>query len=238
MHGRERKAVEESSECPPDSSEANGLENVSSSDGREGDGMPPCDEVLYNALCSYRHRSTIIDIEKQVEEFVVGAGGQEMRFEENGSTFERLLVHRTAQHWGLLTRVAQGGEGAHSSIIASRPGGDAGVGRPKIALRDIKVRMEGQQQRQPRILTRGHHQGHQGQQQHYRGDEYHQNGFGPREDREEMYERARARIFGGYGGDVMQQGMIPVMPYPYGIRAAAAAAAAEWRATRKSENQK
>ncbi|KAI8111448.1 hypothetical protein M9435_003949 [Picochlorum sp. BPE23] len=237
MNGRERKVVQESSECPHYSSEAgrtNGLdglvENLSlredhgGSDAKEEEnGTLPCDEVLYNALCSYRHRNRIIDIEKQVEEFVVELDEEEMRFEENGTTFERLLVHRTAQHWGLATRVAQGGEGAHSCIIASRQGG--AMERPEVVLRDLKVTMEGPTQqhhhhRQPRILTRGQQQ-QQGQ-QHYRGpprhaDDYHQNGYGPREDREEMYERARARIFGGYGGDVMQQGMIPIMPYPYGI---------------------
>eukprot|EP00889_Picochlorum_renovo_P007269 jgi/Picre1/34299/NNA_001772.t1 len=131
MNGRERKVVQESSECPHYSSEAgrtNGLdglvENLSlredhgGSDAKEEEnGTLPCDEVLYNALCSYRHRNRIIDIEKQVEEFVVELDEEEMRFEENGTTFERLLVHRTAQHWGLATRVAQGGEGViHVSL--------------------------------------------------------------------------------------------------------------------------
>lgn len=72
------------------------------------DSVNEIDQVLYGALKKAKFNKKIKEIEARVRDFVLGAPEvSELTFEEGTTetTFERLLVHRVAQHWGLTTLV-------------------------------------------------------------------------------------------------------------------------------------
>ena len=194
--------------------------DVETREGDTGEGAAheeslPCDAVLYSALCRARHRPKVLEIEKLVEKFIMHSEEDEFEFLEETakSTFERLLVHRTAQHWGLSTRVVNT-NGHQCSIIARKGEGFKNRKlRKSCPLSELKVTVEddfngdgdhryGGSRHPDRILSRersvrGHYNTPNRPQRHAR--ELHQNMYPMmyQGDREEQYERAKARIFGG-----------------------------------------
>lgn len=160
-----------------------------------------CDHVLLSALSKPQHRDKVLEIEQIVQDFVTGSKEKELTFSADlaKSTFERLLVHRISQHWGLSTRV----DGSKCLIVATRLQEEQKV--PEVLLKEIEVEMEededvapqssGPKRRQPgRILSNGKNGSHQ--------NLYHDVGFRGRSaysgNKEDEYEIARARIFNGH----------------------------------------
>jgi len=141
---------------------------------------------------------------------------------------QRLLAHRTAQHWGLATATLNVQGPSQGRIVATRT---ESTGTPGILLADVDVKIEEEVQNgqygsgpTPRLLTRkGKHD--RGNRQ-YPGS-YMYSGHGHQrnmhtDELEQNYERARARIFGdmpppglGYPSPQGGRGMPPMMPYPY-----------------------
>ena len=98
---------------PDEGKEAKGNEAGEARNGKDGaresaDLVNEVDQVLYGALKKAKFNKKIKEIEARVRDFVLGAPEvSELTFEEGTAetTFERLLVHRVAQHWGLTTLV-------------------------------------------------------------------------------------------------------------------------------------
>jgi hypothetical protein len=190
----------------------------------------PCDAVLYSALCRSRHRPKVLEIEKVVENFVMHSEEDEFEFLEETakSTFERLLVHRTAQHWGLSTRVVNTSDHQCSIIARKGEGFENGKIPKRCPLSDLKVTVEddsndhdhryGGSRYPDRILSRernmrGHYNSSSRPQRHAREFQQHMYPMMYQGDREEQYERAKARIFGG-SQYVQTMPEYPPMMYP------------------------
>ena len=98
------------------------------------------DEVILGALKKYKFNQKIKEIEQVVRGFVLDGDKKELVFdiELTETTFERLLAHRVAQHWGLETRVLEDRE----TIVGTWPAGRARVG-PAVELGSLQVVIEG-----------------------------------------------------------------------------------------------
>ena len=146
-----------------------------------------------------------------------------------------MLAHRTAQHWGLDTLTA--GQGPEQGrIVAMRT---ERSGPPATRLSNLKVKIEEISSVQnysqnpsgaPKVLTRhktsNDHHGHRGSHHRKGGSKYAAIGVNPEssymgfEEREQDYERARARIFGNNGndpsiGNMMRSPLSPSSMGPY-----------------------
>ena len=97
----------------------------------------PCDSVILNALSKRESRGKVIEIEHLVQEFVARSESREMTFSPNltHSTFERLLVHRISQHYGLSTSV----DASDCVIVATKV---KDVQKAAVVLKDIEVEMQ------------------------------------------------------------------------------------------------
>lgn len=97
---------------------------------------PEVDEVILGALKKYKFNQKIKGIEQVVRGFVLGEGDGELVFEAKltGTTFERLLVHRVAQHWGLETRVLED----RTTIVGTWPA-DRARSAPAVELGSLEV---------------------------------------------------------------------------------------------------
>ena len=162
---------------------------------------------------------TVLRLEAEIEAFVVTTSHPHRLFSGDMSSYDRLLTHRTAQHWGLDTSTINQGPDQGCILAVRTPR----TGPPPIKLALLPVTMEeplippqqaplvggggggGNGVAQPKVLVRrraerpnGSPGGGGG------GGGAGQQGFNSRmppiEDRELHYERARARIF-GEGGD-------------------------------------
>ena len=149
-------------------------------------------------------------MEAEVEQFVLNSQAPHRLFSGEMSSYDRLLVHRTAQHWGLDTSTVNQGPD-HGSILAVRT---PRTGLPTTKLTDLEVTMEepaiptkppvsSPTGPAPKVLVRRRGERPRGGNQSPSGVGNSHGGLPNRppsmEDRELHYERARARIFGGEG---------------------------------------
>lgn len=196
-------------------------------DVRSDQGSDEVDQALKDALARHRHRNTVLLFEQEMEKFV-RSDLNEYVFEREMTTYERLLAHRTAQHWGLATATLNVQGPSQGRIVATRT---ESTGTPGILLADVEVKIEEEVQNgqygsgpTPRLLTRkGKHD--RGNRQYPGGYAYPGHGRHRNmhiDEREQDYERARARIFGdmpppglGYPSPQGGPGMPQMIPYPY-----------------------
>lgn len=96
-----------------------------------------CDSALLNALSKYKYRDKVLEIESIVSAFVTGSNDDVLTFSPDlaRSTFDRLLIHRISQYWGLCTSVDK----SNCFIVATRLHGKQGA---PVMLKDIEVAME------------------------------------------------------------------------------------------------
>jgi len=157
--------------------------------------------------------TTVLRLEAEVEDFVLNSTEPSHNFSGELSSYDRLLVHRTAQHWGLDTSTLSQGPD-HGSILAVRT---VHTGPPQIKLTDLPVTMEepvipvpslatgdGDGGSAPKVLVRrrGDRPRGSGNSNHSPRQRYgfnQQNHAASIEEKEMNYERARARIFGAGG---------------------------------------
>ncbi|KAL6782781.1 hypothetical protein ACKKBG_A08105 [Auxenochlorella protothecoides x Auxenochlorella symbiontica] len=190
------------------------------------------DHALRDALCHPKNRAVVLQLEADVSWFVSNSREPQFVFTGDMSSYERLLAHRVAQHWGLETTIISQGPD-QGRILASR---SFHTGSPSIKLMDVPVALAesplyaatsvgplpqmpsgpggGAPGATPRVLVRrrperqtGRHSV-EGSSGSHPGANYLQ--FNSNEDREAVYAQARARIFadsqggGGSGGGVQQ----------------------------------
>lgn len=132
----------------PEEGHAEGAEEAGPQDGLAGAGSAKpgpieeeaallVDHALRDALCHPKNRNSVLRLEAEVEAFVSSGEEGPYVFSGDMSTYERLLAHRTAQHWGLLTTTPN--QGPHEGrIVASRS--DATT-PPRVRLSDVAVTM-------------------------------------------------------------------------------------------------
>jgi hypothetical protein len=194
--------------------------------------------ALRDALSRSKHRDSVLRLEQEVEVFVCQSTDEGYIFQGEMSSYDRLLTHRTAQHWGLETStISQGPD--QGRIMATRT---PKTGRPKLKLADVQIPVLDEDASfrdaaAPRLLVRRKnsdrtprsHAQHARQQMNKMQQQ-------PIEDREVHYEKARARIFGdahgpslvngtngtrpGYNSTqpIPQRPEVSVLPYPsYGM---------------------
>lgn len=183
------------------------------------------DHALRDALSKPRHRDTVLHMEHEVEQFLESSDSHYV-FRGNMTTYERLLAHRTAQHWGLETASVTAAGPDHGCIVATKT---AGTGPPSIRLASLEVPMEQENEGMngstaPKLLVR------KGKQRHSAGNGHMNVGHsrirqGHIEDKEQHYERAKARIFGesaqaamGYPNLPVSGAMSHMLPFPYQMR--------------------
>ena len=121
-----------------------GVHGVHGVDGVDGVDLTTADEaarlgvddVILGALKKHKFNLKIKEIEEVVRRFVLGAEEPEFLFDLalTQTTFERLLAHRVAQHWGLETRVLEDRE----TIVATWPKGKAREA-PEVELGSLPV---------------------------------------------------------------------------------------------------
>ncbi|GAB4823726.1 hypothetical protein N2152v2_010772 [Parachlorella kessleri] len=187
------------------------------------------DHALRDALCHPKNRASVLKLEEEVEAFVLSSQAPQYIFSRDMTSYERLLAHRTAQHWGLeTTTISQGPD--QGKIVAYR-GPHARV--PKVKLSQVPVSIEelpsgatlsspGSPVPAPRVLVRKRPDrlgprgaGLSAQQADYLqagvvaglpyADGAAAAGFRSVEERQQEYHRARARIFGGEGASAYMQ---------------------------------
>ncbi|KAH7624982.1 hypothetical protein Ndes2526B_g00357 [Nannochloris sp. 'desiccata'] len=179
------------------------------------------DHALRDALSRHKHRNSVLRLEAEVEDFVLKSTEPSHNFSGEMSSYDRLLVHRTAQHWGLDTSTLSQGPD-HGSILAVRT---VRTGPPQIKLTDLPVTMEepvipvqpvqpmaagdgdgaGGAVSAPKVLVRRGDRPRGGTSNHSPGQhngfshQRHQHSAVSIEEKEINYEKVRARIFGAGG---------------------------------------
>lgn len=101
------------------------------------------DRVLFGALKKSKFNPKIREIEGIVRDFVLNSTETELSFEKEttDTTFERLLVHRVSQHWGLETRVLED----RCTIVGTWPEGRERV-EPEVVLGSLELELEEEEQ--------------------------------------------------------------------------------------------
>ncbi|KAI3431672.1 hypothetical protein D9Q98_004719 [Chlorella vulgaris] len=109
-------------------------QTASADAAQEVDTPPAVDHALRDALAHHKNRPSVLALEAEVEAFMQSSEEQ-LVFSSDMSSYERLLAHRTAQHWGLETStINQGPEQGRIVALrthASRP--------PQVKLCDVEV---------------------------------------------------------------------------------------------------
>lgn len=194
--------------------------------------------ALRDALSRSKHRDSVLRLEQEVEAFICQSTDERYVFHGEMSSYDRLLTHRTAQHWGLDTStISQGPD--QGRIMATRT---PKTGPPKLRLADVQISVLDdddafRETAAPRLLVRRKNSDRTPR-NHAQHARQHMNKMQqqPIEDREVHYEKTRARIFGDAHGSSLQNGTngnragfesnqnisqrpeVPVMPYPpYGM---------------------
>lgn len=172
-------------------------------------------------LCPVPSLFAVLRLEHEVLTFLSSSEETHL-FEGDMSSYDRLLTHRTAQHWGLETATINQGPDQGRILATKVAKADDESDEPPMKLADIQVSLiipSQQNPNNPRLLTRRrpghhpmdarmnmnhHHGAHSGAPRHYRSVE----------EREEHYQQARARIFGPDGTPQM------MIAAPYGLHTA------------------
>lgn len=158
------------------------------------------DHALRDALAHPKNRLPVLRLEAEVEAFLLNTSESQHVFPPDMSSYERLLAHRTAQHWGMDTSTISHGAD-QGRIVATRT---PASGIPKVRLGDVPlVEPAGMPGSAPRVLVR-RRPDRGGAHPHREAGGPSANGgsqFRSVEERQAEYHRARARIFGEGGGN-------------------------------------
>lgn len=153
---------------------------------------PMVDPFLVEALQNPRHRLTILRMELDVQKFLQNQDQQQFEFPHFPTSYLRLAAHRVAQHYGLLTLVQDTSvDGSGTKILVKKM---AESRYPAVCLSEIPVKQSEQEKsEQIKIVLKPRPASASANGANEMG-----NKCSPTrtvEEREEEYERARARIF-------------------------------------------
>lgn len=150
------------------------------------------DPFFKDALQNPRHRLVVLRMELDIQKFMQNPEQDQFEFPHFPTSYLRLTAHRVAQHYGLLTMVADSGINGSGSTIVVRKTPESRY--PDICLSDIPVKQqEADKSEQIKIVIRTRVNG--SSPSDTTELDIKQNPARTVEERKEEYDRARARIF-------------------------------------------
>ncbi|CAA7398348.1 unnamed protein product [Spirodela intermedia] len=179
---------------PPSSSAGHGTgESVDGAVRKGAETLSQVDPFLVEALENPRHRLTVLRMEMDVQRFLQSSDQYQFEFQHFPSSYLRRAAHRVAQHYGLQTLVLDGAAAdGKARILAVKT---AESRNPPICLSDIpaKPSENGKPAEKVKIVIRARPAG--AAMGGAAGNKKQQDFLKTVEEREEEYDKARARIF-------------------------------------------
>ncbi|MQM11394.1 hypothetical protein Taro_044302 [Colocasia esculenta] len=178
----------------PSSSPAHGGgEPAAGGAGKEMEAPPQVDPFLVEALENPRHRLTVLRMELDIQRFMQIPDQYQFEFQHLSSSYLRCAAHRVAQHYGLLTIVLDNNLDGRGRIIVRKTPESR---YPVVCLSGVPVKKpEDEKPGQIKIVIRP--RAVRASSNDVIGNEIKQVSSRTMEEREEDYDKARARIFSG-----------------------------------------